>query len=156
MGKDLNAIAIVAVVAVVVILALAGGMSSEEKSSESPVTVGYSMQVVDSFATIGGYVTEADAGSQYLILTLRITNNSYSSGFNTNPYINEFTVKCNNIEHKVDMDTWMHPDHKDTVTLRIGGAIDTVLVYSVPTGTDPSDVVIYYYGDVKGLSFYPL
>lgn len=136
---------IVAIVAVVVIVFVALMLIPTNKDVEARYD--YEMEITDSFQTSYGYKEMSGAGENFIILTIRIANDSYDDGITTNPYINVWTVVIDGIFYEYSNDTYSYPGY-ELRKIGVGATLTYHLVFEVPDWATADDIAVEHSWDI--------
>ncbi len=131
----------VVVIAIIAIAAVAmGGGSSEQKAD---VRYNYTTELVDSFdTTVSGSVQTAPEGSQYLLVKVKVANDSWSNGISTNDLIWSWKATTSaGVSYTPSVVGYLHPDYQ-LITVEKGGVGTTIYIFEIPSTLTLSDLTI--------------
>ena len=132
----------VVVIAIIAIAAVAmGGGSSEQKAD---ARYNYSAELVNSFDTnvSTGSVQTAPEGSQYLLVKVKVANDSWSNGVTTNDIIWAWKVTTSSgVSYSSSVVGYLHPAYQ-LITVEKGGVGTTIHVFEIPDTLTLSDLTI--------------
>ena len=131
----------VVVIAIIAIAAVAvGGGSSEQRAD---VRYNYTTELVDSFdTTVSGSVQKAPEGSQYLLVKVKVANDSWSNGVTTNDIIWEWKVTTSSgVSYSSSVVGYLHPAYQ-LITVEKGGVGMPIHVFEIPDPLALSDLTI--------------
>ncbi len=134
-------IGVVVVIAIIAVAAVAmGGGSSEQKAD---VRYNYTTELVDSFdTTVSGSVQTAPEGSQYLLVKVKVANDSWSNGVTTNDIIWAWkATTTSGVSYSSSVVGYLHPAYQ-LITVEKGGVGTTIHVFEIPDTLALSDLTI--------------
>lgn len=131
----------VVVVAIIAIAAVAMGGSDDDKAAD--VRYNYSAELVKSFTTnvSGAEPQTASEGMQYLIVTYKAFNDSWSDGISTNVIMWQWKATVNGVSYSDSVVEYLHPGYQ-LIKIEKGGNGGSVVVFEIPDTIAMTDIEI--------------
>ncbi len=99
----------------------------------------YDVEIVDSFESKSGYVYTADIGTQFVIVTWTVANDSFEDGFSTDDLIFQADVVAGGLSYTPRVIGFDHPGYV-SATIVMGHTASFVYVYQIPEGFAVEDI----------------
>lgn len=132
----------VVVIAIIAIAAVAVGGGSSDKQADARFN--YSAELVNSFDTniSSGSVQTAPEGSQYLLVKVKVANDSWSNGISTNDLIWSWKATTSTgVSYTPSVVGYLHPGYQ-LITVEKGGVGTTIYIFEIPSTLTLSDLTI--------------